>query len=210
MRFMKLVIVVVIIILGVIVVSRLNNGSAKQPTMPKKPLELVKNDKIIVVKGNNVNYEKVKKALIDFCNLYNSEKDTANLIIPRLTKISENEFVITLPYDTYFTDYSFLINYLKYPKGISLWEASVTAWTTTKATDEWITEKSVNKKVMLFIPENDKEYDNVFLTTEDNIGYKLGFALGEEKQLLDSPVKPYVSPVYKIDDIDEKPFEDFQ
>lgn len=45
---------------------------------------------------------------------------------------------------------------------------------------------------MLFVSDNDTEYDNIFLTTSDNIGYKLGFAMGEEKQLLNRPEKSYV------------------
>ena len=181
--------------------SELNTS---RPPLSQKPTRLVQNDKIIVVMG--VTYVDIKKALTDFCNIYNN-KDFA--VLPRLTKISDSEFAITFPYDTQFESYAFLVNYLKYPKGIT-WNANVLAWATAKTSDTWITEKSANKKVMLFLADDDKEYDNVFLTTEDGIGYKLGFALGEEKQLLDTPNKAYVPPTVDINSLTGKTSEDFQ
>lgn len=85
-----------------------------------------------------------------------------------------------------------------------------TGWATTKATDTWITESSVNKNVMLFVSEFDTEYDNVFLTTSDNIGYKLGFAMGEEKQLLNQPEKKYVKPSINLSEIDTNDSTEFK
>ncbi len=43
---------------------------------------------------------------------------------------------------------------------------------------------------MLFVPENDIDCDNVYLTTEDNIGYKLCF--DDTQQRLDFPAQHYV------------------
>jgi hypothetical protein len=86
----------------------------------------------------------------------------------------------------------------------------VTAWETTGQANGWITEKSANKKAMLFIPKEDTEHDNVFLTTDDNIGYKIGFAMGEEKQLLPTPKKTYLAPTIDIKTLTEKEAQDFQ
>lgn len=63
---------------------------------------------------------------------------------------------------------------------------------------------------MLFIPEADNEHDNVFLTTDDNIGYKLGFAMGEEKQFLLTPKKKYLASTIDIKTLTEKEAQDFQ
>ena len=41
-----------------------------------------------------------------------------------------------------------------------------------------------NSVNVLYVPADDKDYDNVYLTTIDDIGYKLGFAYNDEKQLL--------------------------
>lgn len=54
-----------------------------------------------------------------------------------------------------------------------------------------MTDEIVNKSVMIFIPAWDKEYDNVYLTTQDNNGYKMGFAVGEEHHKLDKPVMQF-------------------
>lgn len=125
-----------------------------------------------------------------------------------MTQISNNKFAVTFPYDIDFDTFCFAVNYLEYPTDIK-WNADVRAWATTKSNDEWITEKSANKKVMLYISAFDKEYDNVFLTTQDNIGYKLGFAGGKEIKLLDTPEKSYEVQAIEINDIAKLKFEDF-
>jgi hypothetical protein len=83
-------------------------------------------------------------------------------------------------------------------------------WATTKTTDTWITEKTANKNIMLYVSDFDTEYDNVFLTTSDNIGYKLGFAMGEEKQPLSKPEKNYVSPFISINELEPKEHIEFK
>jgi hypothetical protein len=48
------------------------------------------------------------------------------------------------------------------------------------------------------------------MTTSDNIGYKLGFAKDEEKQLLDISKKHYVSPSIELSQLNNKGFENFK
>lgn len=61
---------------------------------------------------------------------------------------------------------------------------------------------------MLYIPPDDEEYDNVYMTTEDNIGYKVGFAVNEQKQLLENPVSSYSEPPFTVEMTDGKPSEE--
>jgi hypothetical protein len=82
----------------------------------------------------------------------------------------------------------------------------ITGWTTAPAVDDWVTEKTANKRAMLFISPDDTGYDNVYLTTFDNIGYKLGFAKGEENQFLDRPQKRYIHPEYEIAELADKEY----
>lgn len=63
---------------------------------------------------------------------------------------------------------------------------------------------------MLYVSDHDTEYDNVFMTTSDNIGYKLGFAIGEEKQLLERPEKNYLRQPFSFTYIESKGFKDFK
>lgn len=189
---------------------RLKNQKTEADTDTKRPpenifpTEEIANDKLVIVE--NVSENDIKKILQEFCNLYNKEMYQA---IPSLIKLSDRKFAITFPYDINFDIYCYFINYVNYPMGFDKHFKTI-GWATTKPTDTWITEKSVNKNVMLFVSDFDTEYDNVFLTTSDNIGYKLGFALGEEKQLLSSPEKSYVKPPININELDTNGSIDFK
>ncbi len=180
------------------------NTDMRRPTGNLLPTNKVANDKIVIVE--DISENDIKKILQEFCNSYNKETYQA---IPRLTRLSDNRFVVTFPYDINFEIYCYFINYVNYPMGFDGHFKTI-GWTTTRPADTWTTEKSVNKKVMLFVSDYDKEYDNVFLTTSDNIGYKLGFAMGEEKQLLDKPEKSFIKQPLEISEIETKQHIDFK
>ncbi|TWR29292.1 hypothetical protein FPZ43_10040 [Mucilaginibacter pallidiroseus] len=206
---MKFVIITVVFLIAGFVIWRflpglILKGSKSRPSDDKLPTIKRDNDKIIMVE--NVQHDDLRRALIKFCELYN-ESDFAAL--PRLCQISQGKYAVTFPYDIDFMTFCFAVNFLGYPTDIA-WAGKVRAWATTKSTDEWVTRESANKKVMLFLAEDDKDYDNVFLTTEDNIGYKLGFASGEEKQMLSTPNERYIKPKVALEDFNTLKFEDFK
>ena len=182
----------------------LPDTDTRRPTENIFPTNKIANDKIVIIE--DVSENDINKILQEFCNSYNKETYQA---IPRLTKLSDKKFAVTFPYDINFEIFCFFINYVNYPMGFDRHFKTI-GWTTTKSTDIWITEKSVNKNVMLFVSDNDTEYDNVFLTTSDNIGYKLGFAMGEEKQLLNKSEKTYVKQPIDFSEIETKQHIDFK
>jgi hypothetical protein len=203
-----LIIVIVIVIIAIVIKTRLSGNSLSSDNSRAinagLPTQEITNDKIIVV--NNVNHEDIRKALTEFCNIYNKKDYAAT---PRLWQLSTDSFAITFPYDVDFATYCFAVNFLKYPIDIK-WQAQVRAWATTKAGDDWITDQSINKKVMLFLAADDKEYDNVFLTTQDNTGYKLGFAGGKATQLLSSPKESFITPSVSVASLSTQTHEDFK
>jgi hypothetical protein len=156
------------------------------------------NDKIIIVKKLALDY--LKKAIEQFCKIYNKQRIIAK---PRLT-VFENQYIITFPYDIDFEKFCYFINYLKYANELCLkpdYKPEIIAWCSTKKGDSWMTDQILNKRVMLYIPESDKDYDNVYLTTEYNLGYKMGFAIGDSHIKLDKPVIDYKNPptdIFKI------------
>src|ERR1700750_254632 len=79
-----------------------NNASrpTEVTTAPK-----IDNDKIVVIKG--ANYNNIKKAIQQFCNMYNQQDYAA---IPNLTKINDSLFVITFPHDLSFDMLCFFVN----------------------------------------------------------------------------------------------------
>jgi hypothetical protein len=181
-----------ILVVAFILKSCISNNNSKNESRPKNaeiPTEKIQNDKIVLFE--NVKSEDLKNAIQKFCNNYNQEGLRA---LPLLTILSENKFVVTFPYDTDFATYCYFVNYMYYPNDI-FHKPIIKAWTSTKQNDDWMTNEIVNKKVMLFIPSDDKDYDNVYLTTSDNIGYKMGFAMGEEKQKLNNPRQTYIEPI---------------
>lgn len=212
MKQQYLIIGIIAIVISVILVAwtKLKNQKPQPDTDTSRPQEnlfptnKVANDKLVIVEDANEN--DIKKILQEFCNLYNKEMFQA---LPRLTKLSNNKFAVTFPYDINFEIYCYFINYVNYPMGFDRHFKTI-GWTTTKKSDIWIAEKSVNKNVMLYVSDFDKEYDNVFLTTSDNIGYKLGFAMGEEKQLLDIPEKSYAKQPISNNELEGKPYIDFK
>ena len=198
------VVIVALILKACISTTDQAKNDTSRPPLDTKPTTPVDNDKLILI--NNVSIDDLKKVLTAFCNIYN-KKDYATL--PRVVTLSSTSFAVIFPYGTDFATFCFAVNYLKYPVDLK-WQSKVYAWVTTKQGDDWITDKSINKKVMLFLADDDKEYDNVFMTTQDNIGYKLGFAMGEEKQLLQAPKEPYKSPSVNLKDLAGLPFVDIE
>ena len=202
--------IIVITILAIFTWTKLQNNKpgpdldTRRPSKNILPKQEVNNDKLIIVE--EVNQNDIEKIVQEFCNSYNKENYVA---LPRLTKLSDKKFAITFPYDINFEFFCYFINYVNYPMGFDR-HFKTTGWITTKSNDIWITEKSVNKKVMLFVSDFDTEYDNVFLTTFDNIGYKLGFAMGEEKQLLERPEKKYTKQPIEITELKSKEYKDFK
>jgi hypothetical protein len=175
-----------------------------RPSEELLPKQEKSNDKLVLV--GNISRAEITQIINAFCNLYN-KKDFAAL--PRLYEIAEKQFAVTFPFDIDFETYCFFVNFAHYPTGFDK-SIDVIAWTTSNHGETWITEKSANKKVMLFIPADDKDYDNVYLTTNDNIGYKLGFAYGDEKQLLAVPKMEYLEPRIELKSLVGKRFEDFR
>jgi hypothetical protein len=209
-HFLILGIIAIVALIIYVVWTKLKNNKPQPETDASRlkenlfPTYTVTNDKLVIVEDLNEN--DLKKMLQEFCNSYNKAEFQ---VIPRLTKLSENNFAVTFPYDIKFEIFSYFINYVNYPMGFDRHFKAI-GWTTTKSSDNWITEKSVDKNVMLFVSEFDKEYDNVYMTTSDNIGYKLGFATGEEKQLLDKPEKSFIKKPLSKNELAGKPYTEFK
>jgi hypothetical protein len=175
-----------------------------RPSIKNLPKQEIANDKLVII--DNITSIELDSILNGFCNMYNKESFQAQ---PRTHKLNERKYAITFPFDIEFEIYCYFINYIHYPMGFDK-SFEVVGWTTTKSGHNWITEKTANKKVMLYIPADDEEHDNVYLTTNDNIGYKLGFAMGEEKQLLDNPNRTFIKPTIEVNELTDKEQKDYK
>ncbi|PSG90529.1 hypothetical protein [Aurantibacter aestuarii] len=196
----NLIIIVIIAFVIIVAMLFLNQKTENYSNDVKafKETDLIKmtNNKIVIVK--NLKQEYLEKAIEQFIDFSKGE----NTIKPKIT-IFNDKLVITFPYDIEFDTLCYFINYLEYAHDLSLkpdYKPEVYGWYKTKKGDEWMTKEIVNKEVLIFIPETDDEYDNVYVTTEDNLGFKMGFALGYEHEKLAKPVIPYMKrPINKSD-----------
>lgn len=126
-------------------------------------------DNLIKIKGGL--YDDIKKALRQWIVLYS--KDLESNIKFELYKIGQESYLIATDKRLNNEKFNFLINYLRYPEGIE-YNISIEGYSTVR--DEKIYPKNLlNKKIIVYVPDNDKEYDNVFVTTEDNETFKIDF-----------------------------------
>lgn len=109
----------------------------------------------------------IKQALNQWIKLYDPTLKT-DLTFQLFNNEDNNHILVIdgqLENDLFF----FLVNYLTYPEGIN-YSVSVEGFTTGKNRN-----KLRGKKLLVFIPPSDQDYDNVFVTTTDNETFKVDF-----------------------------------
>jgi|GEM_PF-1273270 len=114
----------------------------------------------------------IKKALRQWLALYSTE--LVNNIKFELFKLGQERFLIVADKRINNEYFNYLINYLRYPEDIE-YSISVEGYTIL-CDKEIYPQNLLDKKAQIYISDNDKEYDNVFLTTEDNETYKIEFS----------------------------------
>ena len=174
MMYVLISVLAVMIIIHLLAKKFKINLESKRTHYAAFPTELVRNDKIVSVR--NVQKLELIRAVQDFCRLYN---DGIYKAIPKLHTISDNEFAITFPFDTEFEIFCYFINYMVYPENIE-YSAKVTAWTKVSESDNCPITDLLHKDVMMYIPQNDEEFDNVHLTAFDNKCYKIDFSFEKD------------------------------
>lgn len=176
-------------------------GTPQQSTksMPVSPAQ---NDKLVLING--VSHEDLKSAVTSFGKMYNED---SYIVLPRVYKLSGQEFAVTFPYDVDFEIFCYFVNYMEHPIDIK-WTANVTGWMTIAANGIWVTDQIARKQIMVFIPEEEAEHDNVHFTTSENVGYRQNFAGGTKP--MNAPTRPYIPPPLDLAVLRGNQFEDFR
>ena len=128
--------------------------------------------------------DKMLSAIQDLANLY-SESGFASKILVHKLNSNKNQYVLTFPNDPNFEHFKYFVNYLHYPEASSFGEKTKGYWTIE--IEEGIPKQYFNSRAMLYVSNNDTEYDNVYVafnTTSEH--FKLGFASREEFVKLNS------------------------
>jgi len=120
------------------------------------------NDKIIMVTGWNE--DELRKMLDDFI-----EEDLSGAPPYKidLAMRYEDSYRLTFPQDIHPALFTSLVNYLAYPIDFGLKERSVTiAGKTTLNSAFGVSESLMGEKAIVYVPENDEDYDVVYMKTE--------------------------------------------
>jgi hypothetical protein len=125
---------------------------------------------LIVIKGGTVT--KIKKALSDWTELYFESLEPQ--ITFEIFTFGSNVFVIKADEHIDNLRFNFLINYLKYPVGIN-YTIEIKGFTTALDPQTYPLEL-LNQTLMVYISENDSEFDNVFIVTESKEAFKIDFS----------------------------------
>ncbi|MBI5540200.1 MAG: hypothetical protein HY951_09100 [Bacteroidia bacterium] len=196
--------IIYIIIITLFSVNTVDPNINKVPTNVEykakyvMPKQLKVNDKIIIIE--NANYSLIRQVVIDFTKTYDNLQQYKIKPISKIWKINNTKTIITFPCDIDFELFCYYINYLKYPINIK-YSPKITAWTTAKSSDNWLTSDFEDKKVMMFLDPYDMEYDNVMITTEDNYPYKISFAVGKGLSKVKNIIYEYQKCEYNNDSI---------
>ncbi len=120
---------------------------------------------LITVNGGA--YTNVKKALRQWLQLYTD--DLADGLLFELYRNGRGNHIIQTDGRLGDDHFFYLVNYLAYPEGIE-YQVEVVGYIIPKDKKELM-----NQQVMVYIPENNEDGDNVYATTEDNKAFKIDF-----------------------------------
>lgn len=123
------------------------------------------NGNIIIIQG--ASKAEVKMVIKDWIKLY--QRDLKAGFHMKLYSISDKNHLIDVDPQLDNTRFYFLVNYLIYPKNMN-YTVDVTGY--TRGLENNILK---GKQLMVYIPANDSEYDNVFVCTSENQNFKVDF-----------------------------------
>ncbi|HMK27852.1 MAG TPA: hypothetical protein VK483_17595 [Chitinophagaceae bacterium] len=113
----------------------------------------------------------IKKALVQWIDL--SSDILGEGLTFELYKDERGKHIIKADDNLSNEQFNYLLNYLKYPEDIE-YKINITGYTTiTKPTV--FPAKRMGEEILIFIPESDDEYDNVYWVTKDSQVYKTDF-----------------------------------
>jgi hypothetical protein len=136
----------------------------------------LQNDKVIRVSGWSE--PELRQLLADFVAENSSGWPFEKF---ELQKEDKDCFQLTFPEDIHPFLFAALVNYALYPMDLEFTDRKIVAVgrTTLNATFDGVPEELVGHKAILYVPENDEEYDVVHLQSETGINFAM--SLGEDR-----------------------------
>src|SRR5256884_9527923 len=168
-----LVLLLVLVALPVIILAKPVKLDSKSDLAPFTPDP--DNDKVIVVKGWNE--DELQRILDDF--VAEDSSGVASYKI-EVEKRDEDLHRLTFPQDIHAALFGFLVNHLAYPTNFVLTGRSITVAGKTMLSSDFqgIPKSLVGSKAIIYVPEDDQDYDVVYLQTESGATLANSFSDG--------------------------------
>src|SRR5437016_8609614 len=151
------------------------------------------NDKVIVVKGWSE--DELQKILNDFI-----AEDTSGVASYKIevNKRDEDLYSLSFPQDIHPAIFGFLVNYLAYPMNFALAGRSIIVAGKAMLNSDFqgIPQSLVGKKAIIYIPENDQDYDVVYLQTETGTTLANSFSDGVWREVKDARLSSEVKMLF--------------
>lgn len=137
---------------------------------------------LIIVRGGS--FADVIKALKQWVKKYN--RDLNGDVLLKVYKKATGYHIIQVDGELDNSLFNYLVNYIQYPEDI-IYKVKAIGFTT--ATDSFLYESElIGKRIQVYIPENDTEYDVVYIASDDRNVYKVDF--GGKTTKLDFRIDP--------------------
>ena len=107
-------------------------------------------------------------------------------------KQSGDRFILQLPESTPYDLFCYWVNYIVYSNKDKRYNNNVLGWFEVGADAAGAWKQFAGQKLMLFIPESDDEFDNVYFTTEDNHCFKQEFGWKAKLKPQSQVLKEYI------------------
>lgn len=161
------------------------------------------NNSYITIEGYS--FKEVKQSLEDWIKLYAGKIET--IFVLEILEKNKNSCCVNVNGEIDNNTFNFLVNYLVYPENEKP-NAKVRGYTTTR-NKRIFPSQELDKRVVIFIPKEDKEYDNVYASTGDGKTFIVDFG-GKTKEIdflitfEELDLSEYVTTKFSIKPINEK------
>lgn len=141
------------------------------------------NPAVRIIKVSDIESERLTKVLADYCSDYDVEERA------HFSADGQNAS-ISVPASYSFQQFALLVNYVRYCNKEHIYD--VTGWYSVgqNASDDDVMQLS-GKTLMLYIPDDDTKYDNIYFVTPDGAFFKQRFLRKPHLELISRDHRPY-------------------